>query len=545
MASDPNVYAQSGKTTAQPTNQLLQIGEVAKTGNALIQGRAAQLQMQARSALGQAYQGAPINPLTGLPDSQQLLARLQATPGGGYAMAEAIPALQKQQLTQFELNKAQQEQSVTRMNTVNSAIASLAAKGSNVTRGDVIKIVGGLQAAGLPVDQFIQNAAATMPEQDGAPLHDWVLNQASRAWPAATQAEQFTPKVSYQNVGGQLVPVDLNPNTSTAPTLGLGLTPAEQTDQVKGPVGPDGQQTVLTRAGYAQQNGLGNLVQGGASGQPSASPFGTGRLPAGLLNPNRQPDQSGGSSNGYAPPAPAPSGTTPPPQGGLPAPFSLLPSMASGGAAQAGAPAPNAPSAASAVPGVQAFQMPSGQAGGIPGAPMVIAYGPGQTAGATAAGDASAKQWGQLQASVGGSAGRIYQLQSALGDLQALGPTGTGPSAGTLNNVRSYLQSLPVIGQSLGVDPSKVASYDEANKYLTAYAAARASRFGGGTDQQLATTLSSNASTHISNLAAQDVVKANIGLERMDQSQTRQLSTGFRPHDGPAHGPAVHTRSIR
>ena len=103
---------------------------------------------------------------------------------------------------------------------------------------------------------------------------------------------------------------------------------------------------------------------------------------------------------------------------------------------------------------------------------------------------------------MGGSAGRLYQLHSALSDLQALGPTGTGPSAGTLNNVRSYLQSLPVVGQSLGIDPSQVANYDTANKYLTAYAAARAGAHGGTTDNQLATTLSSNASTHISNLAA-------------------------------------------
>ena len=53
--------------------------------------------------------------------------------------------------------------------------------------------------------------------------------------------------------------------------------------------------------------------------------------------------------------------------------------------------------------------------------------------------------------------------------------------------------------------------------------------FGSGTDQHLATTLSSNASTHIRNLAAQDVVKANIGLERVDQAQLAGFQQGLDP----------------
>ncbi len=530
MASDPSIYAQSGKSAVTPYNPLTQIGDVARTGNALIQGRAAQMQMQGRNALGAAYQSVPIDPHTGLPDSQKLLAALQATPGGGYAMADAIPALQKQQLTQFELNKAQQEQSVTRMNTVNGAISSLLAKGPNVTRADVFGIVGGLQKAGLPVDQFMQSASMTMPGQDGAPLHDWVLNQASRAWPAAVQAEQFTPKISYQNVGGQLVPVDMNPNTSGgAPTLGLGLTPAEQASQVKGPMGPNGQPTVQSQAAWAQQQGLGNLVQGGAPGQ--ASPFANGgrlpsALPSALLNPNRPGavPQTGGAGQPQAAPVPGSIGAGSP---------GYAPAATAAPAAQ-----PSIAQPASVQPGLVPAASPamSGAAASPYGTAMVVGMGPGQTAGATAAGDASAKQWAGLQSSVGGSSGRIYQLQTALGDLQSLGQTGTGPSANTLNNVRSYLSSLPMVGQSLGIDPSKVASYDEANKYLTAYASARAGRFGGTTDQQLATTLSSNASTHISNLAAQDVVKANIGLERADQSQLASFQQGLDPVTGQPTG---------
>ena len=479
------------------------------------------MQLAGRRALAQAYQGVAIDPATGLPDSNQLVRNLQNTPGGGLVLPEVIPALQKQQQGVYALNKAALDQATARTNTVNTALAPLMRKGANVTPQDVMTTIAGLHASGFPTDEFVQDAATTLPVKApgmsdaayGQQLQGWIVNHAARAWPAATQANAFTPTVGTVDTGGNIVTRDVNPLTNSGITsaapIGKTFTPGEQAAQVPGPVGPQGQRTVLPQSTYVTQNGMGNLLPGGAPGQPAGSPFANGgRLPPALLNPGRagtaQPSAPVGSigagSPGYAPAAPS--------------------SAASGGAL-----APVAQAASAAAP-----PAPN------PGVPMVVGMGPGQAAGATAAGDASAKAWAQLQSSVGGSAGRIYQLQSALGDLQALGPTGTGPSAGTLNNVRSYLQSLPVVGQSLGVDPSKVASYDEANKYLTAYAAARAGRFGGGTDQQLATTLSSNASTHISNLAAQDVVKANIGLERMDQAQLAGFQQGLDPLTGQPTG---------
>jgi hypothetical protein len=202
------------------------------------------------------------------------------------------------------------------------------------------------------------------------------------------------------------------------------------------------------------------------------------------------------------------------PQGSL-APADLLPpgaAPAQGGNGRypgAGGAASGAP----AVPGVAAT--PGAPAGFLP-----TSLAPGVAQAADVVGTDSGKQYVADQQANAGSGQRIYQLQSALTGLQGAGST--GPGTATTNQIASFLQSqVPFgLGKLLpGVDPSKIASYDEANKYLTQYASAKAASLGGGTDAKLATTLSGNASTHISGLAAQDVVKANIGLERLGQAQ--------------------------
>ena len=116
-----------------------------------------------------------------------------------------------------------------------------------------------------------------------------------------------------------------------------------------------------------------------------------------------------------------------------------------------------------------------------------------------------------------GSAARIFQLNKALTGLQ--GST-TGAGTEWQNDIQNFvITNAPTLGKVAGIDPATVANYDEAQKYLTAYASGQAGAMGPKTDQQLSTALTANASTHISNLAAQDVVKANIALERMRQAQ--------------------------
>ena len=532
---DASIPLNANRPVPTPYNALTSYGQVAQTGNALLQARQLQMQVAGRNALQQAYQGVPIDPATGLPDSRALIANLQQTPGGGLVLPTVIQGLQEQQKRQYELNALQQTQTTSRTNTVDGALNPLMRMGANITPQDIFGTISGLHASGFPTDELVNDAATTLPTrqpgmsdaQYGAQLQSWVVNHASRSWSPDTQASNFTPKPGTVETGGQVVTRDTNPYTNpgivTAAPITRTLSPGEQSDQVKGPPGSGGAPTVIPRAGYAQQNGMGNLVPG----SPPASPFANGgRFPSALLNPNRPagaavPGASAapGVGNGYLPNPPAPTGGQLPPGAAAPG---------TGGQPGFNPPTPNyVPPGGQGTPGMPTPAQPP-----VPGSPMPVGLPPGQQAGLDAAGKASADQWAAQQQLVGGSAGRIYQLRSALGDLQALGPTGTGPSAGTVNTVKSYMQSLPIVGSMVGFDPNQIANYDTANKYLQAYASARAGAHGGTTDSQLATTLSSNASTHISNLAAINVVKANLGLERMDQAQIAGFQNGLDPATG-------------
>ncbi len=137
----------------------------------------------------------------------------------------------------------------------------------------------------------------------------------------------------------------------------------------------------------------------------------------------------------------------------------------------------------------------------------------GPALGEEAAAEGSAELLTAARNDTSTSAARLFQLQKA---GEALEGAQTGKGGMTLQGWRSFLVTMGIAPAS---EVEKVKNFDEAAKYLNGYALAAASRFGAGTDSQLATTLSSNASTSISNLAAQDVVKATVGLERMKQAQ--------------------------
>lgn len=137
---------------------------------------------------------------------------------------------------------------------------------------------------------------------------------------------------------------------------------------------------------------------------------------------------------------------------------------------------------------------------------------------------AGGDQWVADQTSNAASNTRLNMLGNALTALQG---AQTGEGADKLQAIRSTLVTLGVANQD---QADKVQNFDEANKYLTQYAQQKAAGFGHGTDAQLAASISGNGNTHISNLAAQDVVRVNVALERMEQARTaafqQQLDAG-------------------
>jgi hypothetical protein len=149
---------------------------------------------------------------------------------------------------------------------------------------------------------------------------------------------------------------------------------------------------------------------------------------------------------------------------------------------------------------------------------------PGVAEAATAAGQGAGQELLTDQRANADSGKRINILQSASAALQN---AKSGQGSQGLQTIKGTLVTLGLASQS---QADAVKDYDEANKYLTQYAQQRAASFGHATDAQLSAALTGNGSTHISNLAAQDVVKVNMALERMDQARMQQWSqTGLAP----------------
>lgn len=530
MASaDTSAILSGVNALAKQPSPLSQFGQFANALTDATKAKQSALGFQAQQTVGQAY----ANNLNsdGTVNTAGVNSDLASTPAGSYALPAQVTQGQVQQANQYGLNSDQLGQVTARTNTFNAALAPLLRFGDNVNRQQVFNQIAGVSASGAPVSEFASDAATTMPDSDGAPLRNWLLNHVGRALPAATDVQMSTPNPTLQNRGGTGVVVDTNPITNPGVTQGdadyrTTLSPEGQVAPQQGPPNAQGGPTHITTAAFANNQGLGGLVPGG----PSA--FGTGRpLPPALLNPNRS-GVSDGPSSGTS--ASAPMGGSPTPVGGADSGSAPTPQLDAAMAQirNGGGAAPSGGSSAGGSP-VAAPSAP---------APMTVGLGPGQSAGLTTAGTASSAQWADLQRQVGGtaagggSAGRIYQLQSAVKDLSSLGPNGTGGNTGTWNSIKSYFNTIPGVSSVIGFDPSTIANYDMANKALTNYAAARAGSHGGSTDSQLATTLSSNASTHISNLAATQVAQAAIGLERMDQAQAQAFQNAKDPTTGQAMG---------
>jgi len=158
----------------------------------------------------------------------------------------------------------------------------------------------------------------------------------------------------------------------------------------------------------------------------------------------------------------------------------------------------------------------AGQVGLPPG--TLAAAPPGVTEAAVVDANRSAGAWANLRDQTADASTQIFQLGKAMEGIKG---ANTGPGSDALNNAKSFLMTIdPGILKGLGLtDPAGVKNYDEANKYLMANALSASGSLGEGTDSKIASAITANASTHISNLAAQDVIKANIALVKAKQAQ--------------------------
>jgi len=389
----------------------------------------------------------------------------------------------------------------------------------NVSRESIVKSAGDLIAMshGAISPQEVANYTATMPE-GGDALKSWLQQKNTEM----LSAEQRLGQAIQMNDGAKQHLLRLMPNNQVTElgTLSNKLSPGEKATP-QPTVGYDAKgKPVMGSAplsNFVSDEGYGNGAQGqqgaGFQANPAAVPKAT---PADDISPeaNRVPLQQWRSENNMPTPAREGGPSTGPNN------FSPYEQEVANDVANESNPvktsdmmAPQGRTSIPTPPPVTPLSRPNTT---IPGWHQT-ALTPGVQTAADAAGTASGQAEGDAVKRAGGVNQRVYQLTQALNGLQN---SNTGPGTNEVNAVKSFLLANVPYAKDIDPDAVKsVASYDEAQKYLTQYAQNAAANFGPETDAKLAASLTGNANTHISNLAAQDVVKANIGLERMQAAQ--------------------------
>lgn len=288
----------------QQPNPLVQMGQYAQTA-------AAMRDIGVKNALAAAYQNAPIDPATGLPDQAAVTSALQRSGVGALALPDAIQSNQVMQDNAMKIARA-------RSRAVTSSIAPMLALGDNLTDTTFLAGIHGAAYAGYPgADKLVDAIANGMPVKDparasdpayqaqyGAKLHQYALGLFGRDLSDGVQAQTFTPHLREINNGPSINLVNDQPMAGPVQSYGsipTGLSGPEKVRPVQ--IGADAQgRPLYAPAGvYAAQHGYGpNGTQTPDMGDGSYP-----NVPPALRNPTA-PKPSGGAA-----PMPSEGGGTP------------------------------------------------------------------------------------------------------------------------------------------------------------------------------------------------------------------------------------------
>lgn len=170
---------------------------------------------------------------------------------------------------------------------------------------------------------------------------------------------------------------------------------------------------------------------------------------------------------------------------------------------------------------------PQGGSGAAAGAVSMAPAGfvpTGPSLGQTRVAEGGADQYVKDLQAAAGSGGELANLQAALGNLNALGAEGTGPGTQGRKRIASFLNSAG-LGRLPGVDPKRIEDLDEATNYLSS--AARSGTLNAAPGQAPGAGAPTTPDIgEISAPAAANLVRAQIGLKRLQQAQARSYQGG-------------------
>ena len=462
----------------EPMNPLQTAGNLAGLMQTMNQNKLFAQQFQGRQAFGQIL-GQFTNPMTGETDWNGLMGAISQDPRASYMLPEIAQQQLARKQTEQAIFGAGQEQATKGYGAVNAALLPLMSKKDaqgnfTATPTEALTVIRNAFMRGQLPEQVGLQMLQSVPA-DPAQFQSWLRQQSVQALDAQSATDLMFPQPMTVGAGGQTVLMQPDRLGGTVKQIGAvehTMTPGELAAP-REYVDPKTKQTrMVTTEQWLRMNGQSPA----RVAQPSA--------PAGAMTPEDQAQLESMLSSGR-------------------------------GAAMANtAPAPAVPSAA----------------GGAPG--LISKLSPAEQAAAAASGTGSGKAETDMLASVAGSGERLFQLNAA---LSALEKAKTGPGTNELNKVKSFFATMdPGILKKVGLIDAKtiegIESFDKANKYLQQIGRAQAADTGVS-EGSLASALSANASTSISQGAAKDVLKANIGLERIKQAQAQAWDEQGQPSE--------------
>ncbi|MCW5141057.1 hypothetical protein [Burkholderia cenocepacia] len=155
--------------------------------------------------------------------------------------------------------------------------------------------------------------------------------------------------------------------------------------------------------------------------------------------------------------------------------------------------------------------------GGAPGGFLPTGPALGQEAAASTLGTEMGKAVANLSAQAEAAPQRVYMLQELQRTAKDFTPGATADWSLQAKNLASSI--APDVAAKIGIDPAKIASQQEFNKYATQLAIAQAGTLGAGTDSKLATALSGNPNQKMNGLSVDHLTRAMIGMERATQAK--------------------------
>jgi hypothetical protein len=122
---------------------------------------------------------------------------------------------------------------------------------------------------------------------------------------------------------------------------------------------------------------------------------------------------------------------------------------------------------------------------------------------------------------------RVNPLRQALPIINGMSEKDIGPTSEKWNQIKSTVQTLGG-GKLLGIDPDKIADFNELKKYLNQYSSQAAAALGPRTNEGLAAAVTSNPNVNMDKLSLADLTKTAFGVERARQAGVLEFEDALR-----------------